>query len=88
MAQTNNVEHQSLIETAITFFGNHPVVGFSSSAITLATGVAVNVVEAQTQIPLVVMQIFQILAWSAAILGGTMTAYGVWRTHHGKKKNK
>lgn len=88
MAHVNNVEHNSLIETVVTFFGNHPIAGFSMSAITLAVGVAVKVVETQTEIPLIVMQVFQLIAWTAAIIGGTMTAYGVWRTHHGKKKNK
>jgi hypothetical protein len=35
-----------------------------------------------------VMQLFQIGAWSAAIATGAFTCYGVWRTHHGKKRKK
>ncbi len=86
MAQTNNVEHNTLIEVITTYFGNHPLVGFVIAAVNVAGGTAIKVAQESAEIPTIVMQLFQIGAWTAGIVAGTMTAYGVWKTHHGKKK--
>ena len=70
--------------TMMQFLGNNPLVGASIvvSNLLLAAGVP------HAELPLIVMQVFQIGAWSVAMLAGAFTIYGVWKTHHGKSKRK
>lgn len=67
------------------YFGHHPYVGALISVTHLAAGI---VLGATTELPTIIMQLFQIGAWSAGIAAGAFTCYGVWKTHHGKNKRK
>lgn len=86
MAHSTNVEHNSLTEIISTYLGHHPIVGAFITGIHLFVGIILNVTA--TEIPKIVMQSAQLTAWIVAIVAGCMTSYGVWKTHHGKKKNK
>lgn len=70
--------------SATEFVGQHPYIGGIVSAAHLGGAFLLQV--AHTEMPPIVMQLFQIGAWSAAIAAGIFTCYGVWKTHHGKKK--
>lgn len=66
------------------FLGHNPLVGASIvvSNLLLAAGIP------HAELPIIVMQLFQIGAWSVAMVAGAFTIYGVWKTHHGKKSKK
>ena len=68
------------------YLGHHPYVGAIVSGVHLFVGVCLGVVN--TEIPTIVMQLFQLGAWGAGIAAGLFTCYGVWKTHHGKKRKK
>jgi hypothetical protein len=66
------------------YFGHHPYVG----AVISGAHVGVGFLLQATHLPPVVLEIFQLGAWGAAIAAGGFTCYGVWKTHHGKKKGR
>ena len=70
--------------TMMQFLGHNPLVGASIvvSNLLLAAGVP------HAELPVIVMQLFQLCAWSIAMIAGAFTIYGVWKTHHGKKPKK
>jgi hypothetical protein len=70
--------------TASEYIGAHPYVGGIISVAHIAGAFLLQV--SHTELPPLVMQLFQVGAWSAAIFAGVFTCYGVWKTHHGKKK--
>ena len=70
------------------YLGNHPYIGFAFSGFHIIGAIALELAQHEASVPLIVMQIFQILAWTAAALAGAFTCYGVWKTHHGKKGKK
>lgn len=69
------------------YLGHHPYIGLCISLFHLLTGVVLGITHSP-ELPTIVMQLFQIGAWSAGIAAGIFTCYGVYRTHHGKKKKK
>jgi hypothetical protein len=69
------------------FCGALSLLGVCMKPLFIHLQAAVNTVsETPMEIPVWVMQSFQIGAWSAAIFAGVFTCYGVYKTHHGKKK--
>lgn len=38
--------------------------------------------------PPIIAEILQDGAWGMAIISGMFVSYGIWKTHHGKKKGK
>ena len=66
------------------YLGHHPYVGAMISVFHLSAGILLGIGHT-TEIPLVVMQLFQIGAWSAGIAAGIFTCYGVIKTHSRKK---
>jgi hypothetical protein len=70
------------------YLGNHPYIGFAFSGLHVLGAICLQVVQSDVSIPLYVMQLFQIGAWTAAMLAGVFTCYGVYKTHHGKKNKK
>ena len=70
----------------VNFLGNHPVVGWAISIVFLFVGIAVKQIE-ETHIPLIVMQFFQIIAWSATIIVGFITTYGWVKKNFKKRKH-
>jgi hypothetical protein len=70
------------------YLGNHPYVGFAFSGLHIMGAIVLEVTQHEASIPLFVMQLFQIGAWTAATLAGVFTCYGVWKTHHVKKSKK
>lgn len=69
------------------YFGHHPLVGMTVSIFHLAAGIVLGLAT-YPEIPVIVMQLFQIGAWSAGITAGVFTCYGVIKTHHGKGKGR
>jgi hypothetical protein len=65
-----------------------PVIGFILAAAHVMLGSLLNLRTDEASVPLLYMQLLQAGAWVMAIIAGGFTAYGVWRTHHGKKKRK
>jgi hypothetical protein len=65
-----------------------PVIGFIIAAVHVTVGTVLNARLDEASIPTIYMQLLQAGAWVTAIIAGGFTAYGVWRTHHGKKKRK
>lgn len=68
------------------FLGHHPYIGALISVGHLAVGIILGATP--LELPPIVMQLFQIGAWSAGIAAGIFTCYGVWKTHHRKVKSK
>lgn len=66
------------------FLGHHPVIGAVISGAHVGVGLLLQ--SSQFELPLIVMQLFQIGAWTVAMLAGCATIYGVWKTHHKKTK--
>lgn len=64
------------------FLGQHPIVGLSITALHIGGAFLLQA----THLPPIVMELFQVGAWSVAMLAGSFTVYGVIKTHHGKKK--
>jgi hypothetical protein len=72
--------------SATDYLGHHPYVG---ACISLAhVGGAALLQVSDIEFPPIVMQLFQIGAWIAAIVAAIFTCYGVWKTHHGKRNRK
>jgi hypothetical protein len=72
--------------SASEYIGHHPYVGATLSVFHVAGAFMLQI--SHTELPPIVMQLFQIGAWSAAIFAGAFTCYGVYKTHHGKKGKK
>lgn len=70
------------------YLGNHPYVGFALSGAHVIGALMLQVTQNETHIPLVFMQLFQMGAWTAAMLAGVFTCYGVWKTHHNNKNKE
>ena len=70
--------------SATEYIGHHPYVGGIISVAHVVGAAALQV--SHTELPPIVMQLFQIGAWTVAMAAGAFTIYGVWKTHHGKKK--
>ena len=66
-------------------FEHHPVLGFIVSIVHIVTGMFLGVIQSDIQIPTIIMQLFQLGAWSVGICAGIATIYGVYKTHHGKR---
>lgn len=60
------------IESSPSFLGQNPIVGAIISWILLLAGEMAH----QVQIPILVMQIFQLIVWSLAIIVSAATLYG------------
>jgi hypothetical protein len=70
------------------YLGNHPYVGFALSGAHVIGALMLEVTHAETHIPLVFMQLFQMGAWTIAMVAGSFTIYGVWKTHHSNKRKQ
>jgi hypothetical protein len=74
------------------YFGQHPLVGTIISGVHVAAAFVLQIVERamdeHAHLPPIFMEGLQAGAWLTAIAAGTFTCYGVYRTHHGKKKGK
>ena len=74
------------------YFGMHPVIGFAVSGAHVAVATIMQVIKSESPVevhlPAIVMESLQAGAWATAILAGAFTCYGVYRTHHGKKKKR
>ena len=66
------------------FLGHNPLVGASIVVSNLLLAAEIP----HAELPVIVMQLFQIGAWSVAMVAGAFTIYGVWKTHHGKKSKR
>jgi hypothetical protein len=72
--------------TLTEFVGQHPLVGASVTAIHMGGAALLQVSD--VELPVIVMQLFQVGAWTVAMAAGAFTIYGVLKTHHGKKNGK
>lgn len=72
--------------SATEYLGHHPYVGATVSIAHIAGAALLQVSDAE--LPPIVMQLFQIGAWTAAMIAAAFTCYGVWKTHHNKKGKK
>lgn len=70
--------------SATEYIGHHPYVGATVSIFHVVGAAFLQV--SHTELPPIVMQLFQVGAWTAAIVAAVFTCYGVWKTHHGKKR--
>lgn len=68
------------------FLGHHPVIGAIVSGAHVGIGFLLQ--SPHLELPIIVMQLFQIGAWTVAMLAGSFTIYGVWKKHHGKTPKK
>jgi len=66
------------------FLGHHPILGAIISGTNVGIGFLLQ--SQHLELPIIVMQLFQIGAWTVAMLAGAFTIYGVWKTHHKKPK--
>lgn len=66
------------------YVGQHPLIGALTVAFHITAAALLQV--SHVELPVIVMQTFQIGAWTVAMAAGIFTIYGVIKTHHGKKK--
>jgi len=67
------------------YLGHHPYIGA-----VVATGhlIAGFLLQSTSDLFPVMGELLRDGAWFTAICAGAFTCYGVWKTHHGKKKGK
>jgi hypothetical protein len=70
------------------FFQQHPIVGFVCTICGLVVGYIAPMIDLQIQIPFIVMQVFQLTAWSSAILVGAVTIHGWYKKNFTPKTKK
>lgn len=73
-----------MAQSTMDFLGHHPLIGAAITGLNVLA--AAIIPTTHMELPVIVMQLFQIGAWSIAMLAGSATIYGVWKTHHGKKR--
>lgn len=70
--------------SATEYIGQHPLIGFSVSITHFIAGVMLRVMVIEPSDTL--LRWAQLGAFVMGMAAGLFTMYGVWKTHHGKKK--
>lgn len=66
-------------------FHSHPIIGLITSL--FAIGIAEFLKVLDHHVPVLIMDLFQIAAWGAAILVGLISAHGWWKKNCNKNAN-
>ena len=70
--------------TLIEYIGAHPVIGLTVSVVHIAAGYGMKVLVFAPSDSL--LKWAQLGAFLMGMAAAAFTMYGVWKTHHGKKK--